>query len=284
MDISCPMCDLDVEHLLHVFFDCPFARLCWHYAGCDYDMSNVEFAPDWLIQKLASANNDEMMTICRVLWGIWFFRNKKVWENKVVNHFTAMDWSLKCFSDWRAAKASRATVQSANSSSVPRNNHKWQAPEAGGFKLNVDASFYAGSESFSIGMVIRDHTGSFLGGQVARYPNVNTVFEAEAMAIAEALSWLMTLPYQGVIVESDSLLSVQAIRCCHVNSLEVGHVLDRCHSLLCSRPDLSVSFVKRQSNKLAHEMACIPCLLHCHNLFTSPPASLVETILYDSTF
>lgn len=47
--ILCPMCERDVEHLLHVFFDCAFAYQCWLYAGTVFDMQYVEFGPDWLV-------------------------------------------------------------------------------------------------------------------------------------------------------------------------------------------------------------------------------------------
>lgn len=104
--IICPMCDADVEHLLHLFFDCPFATSCWQYVGMPLDMSTVEYAPDWLLQKLNEASHEEIVLIARVLWGIWFFRNKKVWENKTVNDMVAMEWSAKYFADWRMAKES----------------------------------------------------------------------------------------------------------------------------------------------------------------------------------
>lgn len=90
------MCEQDVEHLLHVFFDCPFARHCWQYVGREYDMSTVEYVPDWLIQQINNASGEDISMISRVLWGIWLFRNKKVWEQKVINSVTTMDWSSKC--------------------------------------------------------------------------------------------------------------------------------------------------------------------------------------------
>lgn len=34
---------------------------------------------------------------------------------------------------------------------------RWKPPEVGSIKLNVDASFFPGANSFSVGMVIRDH-------------------------------------------------------------------------------------------------------------------------------
>ena len=43
--ITCPMCEGDIEHLLHVFFDCTFAQQCWSTAGLNLDMRLVDSAP-----------------------------------------------------------------------------------------------------------------------------------------------------------------------------------------------------------------------------------------------
>lgn len=56
-------------------------------------------------------------------------------------------------------------------------------------KVNVDASVYSQAESFSIGMVIRDHTGLFLEAKVLTLPCPNTVFVTECIGVREALSW-----------------------------------------------------------------------------------------------
>ena len=48
--IECVMCTGDVEHLLHLFFDCPFAKSCWQQAGLSYDMREVEDAREWASQ------------------------------------------------------------------------------------------------------------------------------------------------------------------------------------------------------------------------------------------
>lgn len=75
---TCPLCESDVEHLLHVFFNCPFAARCWQYAGGGYDMHLIENAPEWLLHKISTASTDELVKIAKVLWGVWFFKNKKV--------------------------------------------------------------------------------------------------------------------------------------------------------------------------------------------------------------
>lgn len=50
--IICPMCERDVEHPCHVFFDRSFATQCWHTSGLQYDMSQVEVVPLWLLDRL----------------------------------------------------------------------------------------------------------------------------------------------------------------------------------------------------------------------------------------
>lgn len=107
ISLDCPMCNSSVEDLLHVFFVCPFVVACWHYVGMFFDMALDENAQAWLLSKLRSASVPEVLTIARMLWGIWFFRNKRVWENRVVTTALAMDWSAKSIVDWRDAKYSR---------------------------------------------------------------------------------------------------------------------------------------------------------------------------------
>lgn len=42
------------------------------------DWSEVDFAHAWLLEKLSTANTEELTKICVVLWGIWQWENKKV--------------------------------------------------------------------------------------------------------------------------------------------------------------------------------------------------------------
>ena len=275
------MCDSDVEHLLHVFFDCPFATSCWHYVGIYLEMSEVEYAPDWLLQTLSTAGHDQLVQIARVLWGIWFFHNKRVWEDKTVNGRITMEWSLKYFNDWKAAKKSRATTTVHGPICRQESMHRWKPPATGSYKLNADASIKLGDNTFSVGFVLRDHAGGFVMGQVRKMLMVSSVFEAEVVAIREGLQWASGLPYHKIEIESDSLLAVHALTRPTDITLEVGYVLDECSSLIRSRPGLSIHFAKRQANKVAHLMARVPYFLECPSIFTSPPSSLVEALLYD---
>lgn len=67
------------------------------------------------------------------------------------------------------------------------------------------------SEFFSIGMVIRDHTGMFMEGKTMNLKCLASVFAAEAVGVCEALSWNAEKGLTKVTVETDSLLTVQTL-------------------------------------------------------------------------
>lgn len=280
--LICPMCNIDVEHVLHLFFHCDFAALCWQQMGVQYDIWEVEDVSRWLLDKLSSESYDRLKLFAMTLWGIWFFRNKKVWEQKVVTAEFAMDWSLMQLKEWGEAcsRVHQRVLQVRRNNDT--NNDRWVAPETGLLKVNVDASIVEGSSHFSVGMVLRDHRGDYLGGKVMKVAAAVSVLEAEAIGIDEALSWISSRTEGRVCVESDSLTAVQAINSQSVYHLEIGHILDACRLKLSVRPNIHVKHVRRLANRTAHLVARVPCELNCCIDLVSPPRFVLESLMYDA--
>lgn len=65
--IVCPMCDTDIEHVLHVFFDYKFAQQCSRLVDFDCYMWDVEDASVWLLDKLCSSSHNEIIKIATIL-------------------------------------------------------------------------------------------------------------------------------------------------------------------------------------------------------------------------
>lgn len=192
-----------------------------------------------------------------------------------------MDESFKSLTNWREArKTVKSTVPTPQKT---EGCSKWRPPEQGGFKINVDASVMPGVNSFSVGMVLRGHDGGFVAGKTTRFNAADSVFEAETIGVREALSWIYdnNLQNENVVIESDSMTTVNAIHRKEVNHLEVGDVIDSCCNLLDNLRHASVCFVRKSANRVAHSLARYPCLVHCHVLFSSPPDCVVEAIMYD---
>lgn len=56
-------------------------------------MSPVEDAISWLVNMVSSQPSDILIKMVTILWGVWFFKNKRVWENRFVSAKVAMKWS-----------------------------------------------------------------------------------------------------------------------------------------------------------------------------------------------
>lgn len=152
-----------------------------------FDMQLVEFAPQWLVERLRYEFTDILIKIAKTLWGIWFFRNKVVWEDKV-NSQVAMDWSNRVITDWLRARLYKKCSPVIINRGVQLDTVKWKNLKLGTFKVNVDAAVPIGGDTYSIGMVLRDHWGSFLEAKVMGFSGKVSVVEAEAVGIREALS------------------------------------------------------------------------------------------------
>lgn len=124
----------------------------------------------------------------------------------------------------------------------------WERSQIGRIKINTDANRY------SYSMIARDHSGDLV--EAAAYCKQGTIepITAEALGIKEALSWVKKGEYSEVIIESDCLALIQAIRSATVNLLYLGRIVHDCKSLLVSlnKRNITLNFVKCSTNKVAH--------------------------------
>lgn len=88
--IICSMCN-DIEHMFHLFFDCPFVVECWKYMGLQYEWANEETASDWRLKFISIADHGVLVRVATILWGIWRDRNLLVWDNKVISPSVAIN-------------------------------------------------------------------------------------------------------------------------------------------------------------------------------------------------
>lgn len=147
---------------------------------------------------------------------------------------------------------------------------RWSPPEVGALKINVDASVRAGSDTFLVGMVLRDYEGVFVAGKTISIQASGSIFEAEAIGVREALSWVkdQNLQNKRVYIESDSQLTARAIQSGDANYLEVGVVIEKCCQKLHRLELVSLHFIRRNANRVAHQLARYRYLAYCQILFT----------------
>lgn len=93
--------------------------------------------------------------------------------------------------EWRKTRNQVGTVSSGNSNAKDWNDMRWCPHPQGMVKVNVDPSVFPQEETFSIGMVRRDHVGTFIETKVMSSPRPDSILEAESIGVKEALSWVI---------------------------------------------------------------------------------------------
>lgn len=95
----------------------------------------------------------------------------------------------------------------------------------GWMKLNVDASVYIGASSFTVGIVLRDHLGTFIAEKNLKSTGYVYVLEVEAIGMQEALSGLETRGL-SMLLWKVTLLVINALQNNLDYQLEVGSTLE----------------------------------------------------------
>ncbi|KAK1356381.1 hypothetical protein POM88_049637 [Heracleum sosnowskyi] len=99
-------------------------------------VSEDQTVSSWMLNMLTNGTMEVLVKVVAILWGIWFFRNKKVWEDRMVTSQMVVNWGKTRIPEWNQAKKQ---VQYVGVSKSAKSNqmHKWKSPETGSFKIYV---------------------------------------------------------------------------------------------------------------------------------------------------
>ena len=130
----------------------------------------------------------------------------------------------------------------------------WKKPPMGVYKINVDGATSKRGRKSSIGVIIRDFKGEATAGLCRLLLGNFSVLEAETLAMEASILLAKDFGLQQIIIESDSLLPVQSISTKEV-SRETGHIIQGILSNLECFSSWQIRHVKRDFNRVAHELA-----------------------------
>jgi len=132
-------------------------------------------------------------------------------------------------------------------------NISWSPPSRGVLKLNMDAHFIRDGR-WSVGMILRREDGGtvVVATRVVRSDNDATL--AEAIGIQEALKLILQHKVEPIIIESDSQVTIQALRGKDGDMTYWGKIIwSYIQTCGCSKIDFR--WTRRSGNKAAHEFA-----------------------------
>ncbi|XP_062012478.1 uncharacterized protein LOC133729018 [Rosa rugosa] len=133
-------------------------------------------------------------------WNIWKARCAFVYQHKPLSPSYIISTTIKLVAEFHdATNRSQATQIHDTYRTAP--HPIWIAPPPGHVKVNCDA-FWSAPNSTGLGVVIRDHTGSLLGGSTIQ-ANCSSVEIAESEALLSGVNLAVSMNLKLVKFESD---------------------------------------------------------------------------------
>ncbi|KAM6576776.1 hypothetical protein CsatB_028613 [Cannabis sativa] len=214
-------------------------------------------------------------------WAIWQDMNNKVWNGKSGSVKNVMALARTNLEQWLFAQEKNFSPSSF-SVGIGEGDKQWCAPHVDYYKINVDAATFSDKHRFDFGWVLRDAKGYVIQARSgSRHGCVDPGF-AEALGLKEVLSWIKTSNFSNVMGETDSLVTVQALRSSVIMASPFGNCIEECKYLLSSLNNVNFCFVKRSANRVAHAFAQDSWLYADRSYSgSSIPSNILDVIMHE---
>ncbi|KAL4330796.1 hypothetical protein AHAS_Ahas13G0435900 [Arachis hypogaea] len=190
---------------------------------------------------------------CTLIHQLWKARNQLVFENKERPIIEEIETATRVFKEhWKAQKKE----EEFRTAQVDNRPHQqiWEAPPNSMVKINVDAAKDRDNKG-GVGVVARNCWGQIMAAATWSLPFPLEAHEAEAYAVQWGINFASECCFTEIIVESDNLEVVKALKHGRISDSYFGSFIADALDLCKKFRLVSFSHVKRNGNKVAHELA-----------------------------
>uniref|UniRef100_A0A803QI10 RNase H type-1 domain-containing protein n=1 Tax=Cannabis sativa TaxID=3483 RepID=A0A803QI10_CANSA len=214
------------------------------FAGlCNESIDNLSFG-DWFQNHFQLWSSHKKQLGAMLCWAIWQDINNKVWNGE--------------------------------------GDEQWCAPCVDYDKINVDAATFRDKHKFGFGWVLRDARGFVIQVRTGSWQGCVDPGFAEALGVKEALSWIKNSNVFIVTVETDSLVTVQALQSSVIMASLFSSCIEDCKCLHSDLNNVNFCFVKQSANCVTHVFARASWLHSDRSYsFTSIPSSIFDVIVQE---
>ncbi|KAM6542760.1 hypothetical protein CsatB_007207 [Cannabis sativa] len=279
----CPICRDAEESIEHALLLCTRLKQACDRVGIGTAIAATGAGNflGWCIQFFATADVDKKKLLSVLYWAIWSARNDFVWQQKSATASAILNTATGFLDQW--SKAQNTLIETSWSGYTTNDGaEQWVVPSENKIKVNVDAALFNSSNKYGCGFVARDHHGMLVQGKTLLFTGSASPELAESIGIREALSWIKSHGWQHATLETDCLTVVQALRSSTDMISPFGQLILECKKLLSILKTVSVLFVKRSANMVAHNCARASILYPgCAFDMESVPFDLLPSLVAD---
>ncbi|XP_074347620.1 uncharacterized protein LOC141686486 [Apium graveolens] len=250
----CPVCNGENESIIHSLVSFLVAAQCWHKAFPELSAVVATDFFSWRGQALSKLDAWKRAEAVTLRWTVWKARNEKFWNQRKARIDAVVSSAAQYLKQWKEGQG-RSNIFLSQPFLAGDGVSLSVKPQEDTIKVSVDAAVFSDFSAFDIGMVARNSSGHLIQAKAKLFQEMITPALAEAMAIKEALSWTKQEQWKKVVIESDSLVAIQAIRGQVPMRSLLGKVVEDCRNLVKGASTTSLFFVKRYANEAAHYIA-----------------------------
>ncbi|CAN1794473.1 Putative ribonuclease H protein At1g65750 [Linum perenne] len=255
---ECGLCGEDEETALHLFGSCPVAEECWQQAdlwNAVRDLLDRYTDFEALLQEVISTwTEDKKEKWITIIWSLWYERNQRVWKNESRPAAVIVGAGMNTISEWKAARYKSDGPTNTSARDEVRCNY-WHPPPPQSFKCNVDAGFRQQERRWGWGAVIRNHDGDVVAFRTEWDRGLPAIKEGEAKGLVEAMKWVASYQMANTMFEVDCQEVTNALGRREDDATEFGEIIAEGRRILQLNPTFRVTYVRRDRNMVAHELA-----------------------------
>ncbi|KAE8687139.1 hypothetical protein F3Y22_tig00111022pilonHSYRG00109 [Hibiscus syriacus] len=220
----CPLCNRELESILHAIKDCPKVKSVLVLSGLSPVI--VDWSGNSPLSWLAFAHS------------------------KLINEVPEFDGEFNSVS--KACGASR-------DDEVIRRQRVWLKSVQDKVKINMDGAFCKDSRVAAIGVVARDSYGMVIGGLAKKIEPPFSAESSEAAAFTKGIRLASENGWNKVVIEGDAISIVHRLANQVTGKIQdfstIGLLLNEARQMLVRFPTIKVHYVCREANRVAHSLA-----------------------------
>jgi ribonuclease HI len=249
-------------------------------AGLDYvilpRIQQFSSIKDLILDVCLKESKETAGQFAMLAWVLWQNRNNQVWNNV---QETGRSLGLKARCLWNEWNEAQLVYHGPLFSTQQQQPLRWEKPQHGWYKCNIDAGFHKDLNKTSTGWCLRDHMGRFVMAETTWVDGNYSIIEGEAIALLEAMKSMEQRRISNVIFETDSKSVVDAIHYSHGGNSEFSLLVYHINNLLSFCQNFVVKFVKRQANMVAHTLARAAISWPSRCIFDSLPICISSLLI-----
>ncbi|KAL8540810.1 hypothetical protein ACS0TY_002142 [Phlomoides rotata] len=256
VDPMCVRCGEDIETMEHCLRYCPWVSQYWDLFPVHIGR-NGGTVVEWVSDVWKGLDNELRCCFLTALWGLWFDRNKVLFEKEISSQAKVHVWVGRHRGEYLESRR-RNPVPTRPSCS----KGVWIPPELGRVKLNADASVKIGV-GWSIAGVVRDDGGRVKWCYGQRF---------------DGLEFAIENGVRDVVVETDSQMVIRALLAPKPDLSHFERVIRSILEVATLFDRVTYSWVRRTGNCVAHRLALFACSSDFEFFLSQIPDVIVETI------